>query len=152
MTPQTRIIPLVPEDLVACTPQHAEALMQQIARELAQLVANATHESVIDLHSLLDAPARQALRQRLGTGEVQARVHCAGLTELTETAYAGCWWQRQGAATADTIPDVHNTIESILITRLPALLAAHADDVAEAAMRLQRDLTVSPLTGGQAHG
>jgi hydrogenase-1 operon protein HyaF len=158
MTAHSRIIALHPLPMSPLAAAFAdetalvEALLTEVQRQLEQLAAHPSHEATIALNALADDGVRATLRQRLGDGEVQARVLSACLTELSETAYPGCWWQRQGEPDALGALDPATATESILITRCPALLAAHPDDVSAAAARLRDVLTSSNPTEGPVHG
>ncbi len=118
------------------------AVLHEVARLLAQLAAEPALSETIDLHSLpLTDAERAQLRQRLGHGEVDAMLEIAGPTRIVETAYAGVWWVRHADA-AD-----RSVLEQIVVARVPALLLAHPDDIADAARRL-----VAELDGRRAPG
>ncbi|HPP83062.1 MAG TPA: hydrogenase expression/formation C-terminal domain-containing protein [Rubrivivax sp.] len=134
----------------ALTPMRAPAfgealaapLLHEVLRALESLARDASHATVIDLRSLpLDEAARSALRGRLGRGEVEATLDVAGTTRIEESAYAGVWWvchlaaEGAGAAAA---------LEQIVVARVPELLLAHPEDVAEAAQRLAGELAATP--------
>ncbi|MBQ0959623.1 hypothetical protein KAK06_11765 [Ideonella sp. 4Y11] len=111
----------------------SDAVLQQVVAALAALAATPTQVQVIDLRSLpLDAAGVARLRQRLGAGEVIAEVRSAALTWLEETAFAGVWWQTQHRGASDAA----DPWQAIVVAQVPPLLAAHPDDVAEAAARL----------------
>jgi hydrogenase-1 operon protein HyaF len=120
----------------------AAALLHEVADLLERLVADPGFSETIDLHGLpLSDSERAQLRQRLGDGEVDARLEIAGPTRITETAYAGVWWLRH--ADADDRP----VLEQIVVARVPALLLAHADDIADAARRLVVELDARGAPG-----
>jgi hydrogenase-1 operon protein HyaF len=88
--------------------------------------------AAIDLRSLpMTDGERQALRGRLGRGEVQATVDLGGATRIDETAFAGLWWVRHEAADGGVLA------EQIVVARVPELLLAHPADVEDAARRLR---------------
>jgi hydrogenase-1 operon protein HyaF len=122
-----------------CSPTGAglvEAVLQELAMQLEALAGDASFSDAIDLHSLpLDDNAREQLRQRLGRGEVEARLDLAGPSSVVETAYAGLWWVRHADADGRTV------FEQIVVARVPPLLLAHGDDIAAAAQRLGAELT-----------
>ncbi|MDX5332735.1 MAG: hydrogenase expression/formation protein [Gammaproteobacteria bacterium] len=117
----------VPDDVLTGM---ADAVLREIHQNLEALRERGeTH--VIDLASLpLTGADRRQLREALGQGEVTVQVEAAGPTAIHETAYAGVWWveyQNLLGATA---------IEQVEIAPVPAMLPAHADDIAGAATRL----------------
>jgi hydrogenase-1 operon protein HyaF len=120
----------------------AAALLREVAALLERLAADPGFSETIDLHGLpLTDAERARLRQRLGDGEVDARLEIAGPTRITETAYAGVWWLRH--ADADDRP----VLEQIVVARVPALLLAHPEDVADAARRLVAELDTRGTPG-----
>lgn len=124
-----------------CDPPGAglvEAVLQELAVLLGALAGDEQFSDAVDLHSLpLDDNSRERLRQRLGRGEVEARLELAGPSTIVETAYAGLWWVRHADA------DGHTVFEQIVVARVPPLLLAHGDDIAAAAQRLGAELTGS---------
>ena len=124
-------------------PPHAgpadDALVEAVLRELAVLLealaGDEQFSDAVDLHSLpLDDDARERLRQRLGRGEIEARLDLAGPTSNVDTAYAGLWWVRHADA------DDRTVFEQIVVARVPPLLPAHGADIAAAAQRLGTEL------------
>ncbi|HDP89720.1 MAG TPA: hydrogenase expression/formation protein [Thioalkalivibrio sp.] len=108
----------------------ADAVLREILQHLSALRDHGqTH--VIDLASLpLTTADRRQLREALGEGEVRITIEASGPTDIHETAYAGVWWveyQNLLGATA---------IEQVEITRVPAMLPSHDDDIAGAVSRL----------------
>jgi hydrogenase-1 operon protein HyaF len=122
-----------------CDPPDAglvEAVLQELAVLLEALAGDEQFNDAVDLHSLpLDDGAREQLRQRLGRGEIEARLELAGLTYIVETAYAGLWWVRHADA------DERTVFEQIVVARVPPLLPAHGADIAAAARRLSAELS-----------
>jgi hydrogenase-1 operon protein HyaF len=113
----------------------ADAVMREVADELRAFGSDLSPRS-IDLRSLPLTPAdREELELRLGRGEVRIELDVAGRSEIWETAYAGVWWVRHRAA------DDQIVTESIDITRIPAVVSSHADDVRRAAARLHAELS-----------
>lgn len=105
-----------------------------ILREIAQLLSGflETGESgAIDLRGMpLSDLDRADLESRLGQGEVSAIVTVAGTSEIWETAISGVWWVRhrgEGGRVAS---------EEIVVTRVPDILATHADDAKDGLARL----------------
>lgn len=77
--------------------QHGQAsgniplLLNELRHALIRL-AGSGETTTIDLRSLPLAPGElDTLQQRLGQGEVSARVDALGPTEIVETRYAGIW-------------------------------------------------------------
>lgn len=123
----------------------AAAVLSEVADRLERLAAHPRASETIDLHGLpLTDAERDQLRQRLGQGEVDARLEIVGPTRITETAYAGVWWLRH----ADD--DDRPVLEHIVVARVPALLLAHADDIADAARRLRAELDARGAPGDPA--
>jgi hydrogenase-1 operon protein HyaF len=123
----------------------AAAVLSEVADRLERLAADPGASETIDLHGLpLTDAERDQLRQRLGQGEVDARLEIVGPTRITETAYAGVWWLRH----ADD--DDRPVLEHIVVARVPALLLAHADDIADAARRLRAELDARGAPGDPA--
>ncbi|MGD9671362.1 MAG: hydrogenase expression/formation C-terminal domain-containing protein [Hyphomicrobiaceae bacterium] len=111
----------------------AEALIFEIADRLQEF-ATTGKDAAIDLRGLPMTEAdREALATRLGRGEVQAVVEVAGRSEVWETAYSGVWWVRHLGA------DGQVAAEEIAITRVPAFLASHPEDVRAAAQVLRSE-------------
>ena len=105
----------------------AKSLMVEIARKLEHL-ARTGEPGAIDLRSLpMTARDREELDELLGRGDVEATLHVAGESEIRETRYAGVWWVRHGGSGG------HTAAELIEITLVPDILAAHPDDIADAA-------------------
>ncbi len=76
----------------------ADSLLHEIAERLADLAATG-QTSAIDLRSLPMTPAdRRELEDRLGRGEIEARLTVGGASEIWETRYAGVWWVRHFGA------------------------------------------------------
>ena len=113
------------------TAGRAGAVLLEVATALEELSRDEQMQYTIDLHSLpLEDDERGWLRARLGTGEVRAALDVAGQSTVDETGFAGVWWVRHGDA------EGRAWLEQIVVARVPALLLAHPDDVADAAGRL----------------
>jgi hydrogenase-1 operon protein HyaF len=112
----------------------AHALLAEVAQLLGHL-ARTGECGAIDLRGLPMPDAdRDAVRQVLGQGEVRVALQAAGRSEIWETRYAGVWWIRH-LGERDEV-----AAEEIAVTPIPALLAAHREDIATAAARIERDL------------
>lgn len=108
----------------------AEALVHEIATHLDAL-ARTGIETTLDLRSLPLTPADlDALKDRLGTGEVTATVAGQGRSDVHETASPGLWWI--------THFDVHGTflMHELAIAAVPPILKADPDDIAQGIARL----------------
>jgi hydrogenase-1 operon protein HyaF len=113
------------------TAGRAGAVLLEVATALEGLSRDQQMQYTIDLHSLpMDDDERAWLRARLGSGEVRAALDVAGHSTVDETGFAGVWWVRHGDA------EGRAGLEQIVVARVPALLLAHPDDVADAAGRL----------------
>ena len=70
---------------------NVQPLLHEIRHALAKFLDNGEH-TVIDLRSLPLAPGEEEqLLDKLGQGEVYARLHALGPTEIVETRYSGVW-------------------------------------------------------------
>ncbi|MCC2111859.1 MAG: hypothetical protein KDJ16_07490 [Hyphomicrobiales bacterium] len=116
----------------------AMPLLREISAALDALAAKGAG-GAIDLGGLpLTETDRAELEAVLGTGEVEAKVTAAGVSEVRETAYAGVWWIRHLDAGGRVLA------ETIEITRVPELLQTQVFDIDVAARRLRTELTNSP--------
>ncbi len=114
----------------------ANAVLSEIAEQLERF-AKTGEETVVDLRGLPMTDAdRAALEDMLGQGEVTAVLDVAGASEIWETSYAGVWWIRHRGT------DERITSEEIVVTRVPAILLSHPDDVHAAAERLRQTLAI----------
>jgi hydrogenase-1 operon protein HyaF len=112
----------------------AQSLLREVAGALNALAAERT-ETAIDLRSLpMTAADRDELETTLGQGEVSVTLTAAGRSEIWETRFAGVWWVRHFGG------DGRVATEAIEVTLLPAMLAAHPDDVTAAGQRLATEL------------
>ena len=111
------------------------ALLHEIADLLDRLVSEDL-SGAIDLRAMPLSPTdREALRARLGRGEIHAIVDAMGESEIYETAFAGVWWATYRSADGNVIA------ERIEITLVPELLKTHPADTEVAAARLRAALT-----------
>ena len=126
----------------ADSPALVEAVLRELAGHLAALALRPDEPSAVDLRSLpMGDGDRQALRQRLGVGEVRATLTLSGTSQIDETAYAGVWWVRHESADGGVLA------EQIVVARVPELLLAHPDDIDDAARRLQQQLGAGTAPG-----
>jgi HupH hydrogenase expression protein, C-terminal conserved region len=116
-----------------------DAVLRETARLLGALAADADCVGAIDLRSLpLGAADSARLREQLGAGEVAVTVGPDATTQITETGYAGVWWMRLCGA------DQRVLLEQIVVARVPPLVPAHLADIAESALRMERQLCAQP--------
>lgn len=114
-----------------------QAVLREVGQLLAQLAVLPDFSAAVDLRSLpMDDTGREALRQRLGFGEVKAAFDAAGPTQITETAFAGVWWVRHGDDAGGSL------FEQIVVARVPELLLADPAAIVESSARLDADLGI----------
>lgn len=116
------------------TPTPAVSLSDAVFAELAHALtrlAETGEETVVDLRSLPFGEAeRDALRERLGKGEVACELEVAGRSEVHETGFSGIWWVRHYGGSGEVI------VEEVVVARVPEILVSHPEDVAHAARRM----------------
>ncbi|MBL8566647.1 MAG: hypothetical protein JNM89_13095 [Hyphomicrobiaceae bacterium] len=131
-------------DAADCCSSEATGMAGAVLNEIAELLehfAKTGEETIVDLRGLPMTDAdRAALEDALGQGEVTAVVDVAGPSEVWETSYAGVWWVRHRGA------DERITSEEIVVTRVPAILLSHSDDVRASASRLRETLASDDVT------
>jgi HupH hydrogenase expression protein, C-terminal conserved region len=127
-----------PENMSPYTPPltgMADSVLSEIADRL-QVFALTGETSAIDLRSLPMSDAdRSELESQLGHGEVEIKLHAAGISDIWETSFAGVWWVRHFGG------DERIAAEEINITSVPDILRAHPDDARAAAARLTKKNT-----------
>ena len=132
-----KIFEAPPPDPKGFTTGLADAVLPEIAALLDDLIENG-NEGAIDLRSLPMTDAdRDALREKLGTGEVRATLEVAGTSTVEETAIRGVWWIRHEAGEGQ----IAN--EQIAITLLPDILRTHPDDLPQGRALLEELLNPS---------
>lgn len=123
-------------------PDRVDAVLHEVAGALQALARSPRRSRIIDLHGLpLDEAERERLRERLGQGEVQARLQAAGETRVDETAFAGVWWVCHADGAGRPVQ------QQIVVARVPPLLPAHPDDIRAAAGRLAAALGAPSADG-----
>lgn len=110
----------------------AVAVLREVAGMLERMNAGG-EGGAVDLHSLpLSSADRRWLRERLGKGEVEARLSLGGESLMTEMGCPGIWWiehrNEQGAVES----------EYIEVAWVPELLPAHPEDVEAGLETLKR--------------
>jgi len=112
----------------------AGAILTEIAELLEQLADN-NMSGAIDLRGLpMTEEDRIRLEDRLGRGEVSARLDVAGMSEVWETSYPGVWWIRHRGG------DGQIAAEEIAVTQIPDILVSPEEDVRAAAVRINAEL------------
>ncbi|AGA33713.1 Hydrogenase maturation factor HoxQ domain-containing protein [Thioalkalivibrio nitratireducens DSM 14787] len=107
----------------------ALALLREIADHLSTVVGGGERQ-VVELGNLpLSEVDRELLRERLGRGEVEAKILASGLTEVYETAFPGVWWVKYFH------DGDHYVAEQIEIGAVPMILETHAEDIRASAER-----------------
>ena len=98
-------------------------ILHEVAHALVRLLKG-DEPTVIDLASLPFGPGElEKLEQRLGTGELTARLDALGESLIRETIYPGVWWLEH-RNTDDEV--VGRYIE---ITRTPEILRSQDADI-----------------------
>ncbi|MGB5426027.1 MAG: hydrogenase expression/formation C-terminal domain-containing protein [Gammaproteobacteria bacterium] len=113
---------------------NVQPLLHEIRHALARLLDDGGH-TVIDLRSLPLAPGEEELLlDELGQGEVYARLHVLGPTEVVETRVAGVW----------VVVHFNNDNEvigkTIEICDIPELLRSQQEDIRQGLEQLQSQL------------
>jgi hydrogenase-1 operon protein HyaF len=113
---------------------NVQPLLHEIRHALAKLLDDGG-STVIDLRSLPLAPGEeQRLLDELGHGEVYARMHLLGPTEIVETRYPGVW----------VVVHFNNDNEVIgkfiEVCSIPDLLCSQQEDIRQGLEQLQSHL------------
>lgn len=113
---------------------NVQPLLHEIRHALEKLLAN-DGNTIIDLRSIPLAPGEeQKLLDTLGQGEVYARLHAMGPTEVVETRYPGVW----------VVVHFNNNDEVIgkfiEVCEMPDLLRSQQEDVRHGLEQLQAQL------------
>ena len=112
----------------------SSSMVQALLCELAQHLQNlAQHDQsqTIDLSSLPISDAdRCELERLLGRGEVEITLNTLGQSLIHETTYSGIWWIKHFSA------DDKLLSELIEVSRVPAIIHSHPDDIAVAAEQI----------------
>jgi hydrogenase-1 operon protein HyaF len=107
----------------------AIALLREIAGHLLT-VSQGGDRQVVELTNLpLNDSDLQLLEEKLGRGEVEARINAAGPTEVYETSFPGLWWVKYLAE------DQRVITQQLEIGAVPMILEAHRDDIQASAER-----------------
>jgi hydrogenase-1 operon protein HyaF len=114
--------------------RNVKPLLHEIRHALNALL-DSRARSVIDLRSMPLAPGEeQQLLEELGRGEVYARLHALGPSEIVETRYPGVW-----------LVVHYNNADEVIgkfieVCDVPALLRSQQEDIREGLELLQAQL------------
>ncbi|TVP86792.1 MAG: hydrogenase expression/formation protein [Thioalkalivibrio sp.] len=101
----------------------AVALLREVADHLLT-VSRGGDRQVVELTNLpLSDGDVQLLVEKLGRGEVEARISAAGPTEVFETAFPGVWWVKYLGE------DDRVITQQLEIGTVPMILEAHQEDI-----------------------
>jgi hydrogenase-1 operon protein HyaF len=102
---------------------NARPLLREIV-EMMGALASAGTPGILDLAALPLTPADKVwLRERLGTGQVQATLDAEGISSVEETACPGVWWVTHRDSRERVLS------EFIEVTLVPEILKAYPEDV-----------------------
>ncbi len=121
-------------EATASLTHNVQPLLHEIRHALVKLLDDGSY-TAIDLRSLPLAPVEEEqLLDKLGQGEVYARLHALGPTEIVETRFPGVW----------VVVHFNNDNEVIgrfiEICDTPALLRSQQDDIRQGLEQLQSQL------------
>jgi len=116
-------------------PSGGLALAMTLLHELhtmLQTLFDTGQNGILDLRALppLGEEGYQFLKEKLGRGEVSARIESFGRSEIQETAYSGIWWVTHYNQDDDVLTEL------IEVNFLPELLKSPRDDVKVGQVRL----------------
>jgi hydrogenase-1 operon protein HyaF len=102
----------------------ALALLHEIHAMLKTLL-DTGQNGALDLRALpaLGEDGYQLLKEKLGQGEVSARIQSFGRSEIQETAYPGIWWVAHYNQDDDILTEI------IEVNFFPEILKSQKDDV-----------------------
>jgi len=113
---------------------NVKPLLHEIKHALDNLIETGK-TTIIDLRSLPLAPGEEEkILNTLGQGEVQAQLNALGVSDITETQYAGVW------IVTHYNDEQHIISRFIEVTTMPEILCSQTEDVMEAYSRLTLDL------------
>jgi hydrogenase-1 operon protein HyaF len=113
---------------------NVQPLLHEIRHALVKLLADGGN-TVIDLRSIPLAPGEeQKLLDKLGQGEVYARLHALGPTEIVETRYPGVW------VVVHSNNDNEVIGKFIEVCDMPDLLRSQQEDIRHGLEQLQAQL------------
>jgi len=113
---------------------NVQPLLHEIRHALVKLLDDGGN-TVIDLRSMPLAPGEeQKLLEELGHGEVYARLHALGPTEIVETRYPGVW------VVVHSNNDDEVIGKFIEVCDMPDLLRSQQEDIRNGLEQLQAQL------------
>ena len=113
---------------------NVQPLLHEIRHALVKLLDDGGN-TVIDLRSMPLAPGEeQKLLEELGHGEVYARLHALGPTEIVETRYPGVW------VVVHSNNDDEVIGKFIEVCDMPDLLRSQQEDIRRGLEQLQAQL------------
>jgi len=113
---------------------NVQPLLHEIRHALVKLLDDGGN-TVIDLRSMPLAPGEeQKLLEELGHGEVYARLHALGPTEIVETRYPGVW------VVVHSNNDDEVIGKFIEVCDMPDLLRSQQEDIRHGLEQLQAQL------------
>jgi len=125
----------IPINVVTSNPSGGLTIAKTLLHEV-QAMLKTLHDTgqngTLDLRALpaLGEDGYQFLKEKLGIGEVSARIQSFGRSEIQETAYPGIWWVSHYNQDDDILTEL------IEVNFLPQLLISPRDDVAFGQVRL----------------
>ena len=109
---------------------NVKPLLHEIKHGLDNLIETG-QTTIIDLRSIPLAPGEEdKILSMLGQGEVQAQLNALGLSEVTETQYAGVW------IVTHYNDENHIISRFIEVTTMPEILCSQTEDIMAAYSRL----------------
>lgn len=114
---------------------NVQPLLHEIRHALEKLLDDG-EQTAIDLRSIPLAPGEeQKLLDELGQGEVYARLHALGPTEIVETRYPGVW-----------VVGHYNNDDEVIgkfieVCDIPSLLRSQQEDIQKGLEQLQEHLS-----------
>jgi hydrogenase-1 operon protein HyaF len=117
---------------------NVKPLLHEIKHALDNLIETGK-TTMIDLRSIPLAPGEEEkILLTLGKGEVQAQLSLLGLSEVSETRFAGVW------IVTHYNDEEHIISRFIEVTTIPDILCSQTEDVLEAYSRLTLELIDNP--------
>ena len=109
----------------------AKTLLHEVQAMLKTLL-DTGQNGTLDLRALpaLGEDGYQFLKEKLGLGEVSARIQTFGRSEIQETAFPGIWWVAHYNQDDDILTEL------IEVNFLPELLKSPRDDMVFGQLRL----------------
>ena len=115
-----------------------QPLLHEILHALEELVSTGTGQ-IIDLRALPLAPGEEKqLLRILGTGELSVRLDALGRSNIQESRFSGVWITTHFNSNGEIMG------RFVEITRLPELLAAQPEDMAQGLEALRQLIAAGP--------